>query len=265
MIWKIPKQKYRVYDRNPLDTVIVQVRFEPILRISAGDEIPTFQEAVRSSFPAFAQKQIQSLEVSLPNQVQVQQDQVFQFVRKSDSCKVELLKDNISISARNHASREQLVKDVNTVTKALSDTYPPIVTTRLGVRYVNIVDKAVISAELGREVSWPQLVKDEYLRIPAGVADLESTLFMNEITSTLDLGSLTLRYGFPLPKDPVLDPSFRFDIDRYIDGQIEVSDIPKVMHQFTDDIYGLFHTFPGIELVEWMSNSDAESSSSEVN
>ncbi len=264
MIWKIPKREYRVYDRNPLDTVIAQVRYEPILRIGAGDGIPKFQDAVRASFPAFAQKQIQALEVSLPNQVQVQQDQVFQFMRKDDICKVELVKDNVSITTRDHASRQQLVDDIETVTKALKETYAPIVTTRLGVRYVNIVDRKQISGDLGRDVSWQQLVTDEYLRIPADVADLDSTLFMNEITSPLDSGALTLRYGFPLPSDPQNEPQFRFDIDRYIEGQVDISDAPEIMRQFTDDIFGLFHTFPGIELVEWMSNSGTDATSDEV-
>lgn len=264
MIWQIPNKTYRVYDRNPLDTVIAQVRYEPILRIGAGDGVPSFQDAVRKSFPAFSQKQIQSLEVTLPNQVQVQQDQVFQFTRKEDACKVELVKDNVSISTRKHASREQLVKDVQTVTSALHNTYAPIVTSRTGVRYVNIVDREIISRDLGRDVSWDRLVADEYLRIPAEVADLKSTLFMNEITSPLESGSLTLRYGFPLPKDGQSEPQFRFDIDRYLDGEVDISEIPEIMRQFTDDIYGLFHTFPGIELVEWMSNARTDSASDEV-
>ena len=118
--------------------------------------------------------------------------------------------------------------------------------------------------ELGKETTWPRLVADEYLRIPAEVADLESTLFMNEITSPLESGSLTLRYGFPLPKDGQSEPQFRFDIDRYFEGQVDFAAVPKIMRQFTDDIYHLFHTFPGIDLVEWMSKSGGGSASDEV-
>ena len=44
-----------------------------------------------------------------------------------------------------------------------------------------------------------------------------------------------------------------FDLDRYIDGHVDTDKLHDIMTQFTDDIFSLFNTLPGIDLTEWMS------------
>ncbi len=56
-----PSRQRIIYERNPLDRVICQVRFPPILRIDS--EIPAvFQERIRKDFPEYNEKE----EVILP-------------------------------------------------------------------------------------------------------------------------------------------------------------------------------------------------------
>ena len=58
-----PEVKRVIYKKNPLDRVICQLRFAPILKIDA--EIPAdFQEMIRADFPNYSEKmthQIDSL------------------------------------------------------------------------------------------------------------------------------------------------------------------------------------------------------------
>jgi uncharacterized protein (TIGR04255 family) len=59
-----PKAPRVIYKKNPLDRVICQLRFPPILRIDTG--IPAqFQERIRKEFPDFCEKE----ELILPQQI----------------------------------------------------------------------------------------------------------------------------------------------------------------------------------------------------
>ena len=50
-----PEVERIIYDNNPLDRVICQIRFPPILRIES--ELPTnFQEQIRRDFPEYEEK-----------------------------------------------------------------------------------------------------------------------------------------------------------------------------------------------------------------
>ncbi|MCH7755956.1 TIGR04255 family protein, partial [candidate division KSB1 bacterium] len=50
-----PEVKRVIYKKNPLDRVICQLRFSPILKIDA--EIPAeFQDMIRADFPNYSEK-----------------------------------------------------------------------------------------------------------------------------------------------------------------------------------------------------------------
>ncbi len=52
MVWTLKKREDCTYERNPLVSVICQLRFHPILKVA--DQISEFQESVRGTFPAFS-------------------------------------------------------------------------------------------------------------------------------------------------------------------------------------------------------------------
>lgn len=263
MIWQLNKKERRVFDRNPLSSVVAQLRFRPILRIGEGKGVAEFQELVRQSFPGYVENEIRNLTIDLESKVSTKREKVFQFIRPEDECKVQLSSDNVLIETTKHRSRDELIHDMKIVINALTDVFSPINTQRLGVRYVNVIRKNAISQDLGRPTTWANLVSDEYLRMPAEIADLDKTSFANQVSSPMAFGAMTLRYGLVRPNfsEPA---TFNFDLDRYVDESIDIAKIPGIMTQFTDDIFSLFNTLPGIDLIEWMSNKGKATQSEEV-
>lgn len=264
MIWQIERSKHKVFARNPLDTVIAQLKFQPILRIGSGKGVPDFQDLIRKSFSGYAEGEIRNVHVGPDTQVSTKVEKVYHFLRESDSCKVQLSSDNVLLEAKDHRSRDELLEDFGVVMGALEQIYSPIDSTRFGVRYINIIRKSEIEKSLDRSVSWDGLINAEYLKMPAKITDLDRTFFANQITSPLSSGEITLRYGITKPSTKDQEPSFTFDIDRYIESTVNLGEIGDILTNFTDDIFSLFNTVPGIDLIEWMSKSRNDDKSMEL-
>jgi hypothetical protein len=135
---------------------------------------------------------------------------------------------------------------------ALNSIYGPIVTTRLGLRYVNVIDRERISGNLGRSTSWAELVAPPFGTVPSGAADLDGTLFACEVASPIaGGGAQSVRYG--LIKDTEGPPKFRLDVDRYREGPMEPGNIVASLNAFADDIFAVFMAAAGPDLLAWMS------------
>ncbi len=256
MTWQFQKISRKVYERNPLDTVVAQLKFQPILRIAAGKGIPEFQDLVRKQFPGYGEGELRSLTVSPDTKVSSKSEKVFHFVRTDDKTQVQLSADNVVIESKSHQTRECLLQDLKSVTSSLISTFAPIDTVRFGVRYINLVSLETISSELERDVTWDTVIDKEYLTIPASVADLRQTTYFNQISSPMTIGAMTLRYGL-MKSEEDSSTAFCFDIDRYIEGEISLETIGDTLIEFTDDIFSLFSTLPGKDLLDWMSLSKA--------
>lgn len=132
--------------------------------------------------------------------------------------------------------------------------YGIVATTRLGLRYVDIIDRKRISDDLGRAVAWEGLVKESFLRVPTGLATPDDTHFVSEVTSPMEEGLQTVRFGLVRDEDGL--SRFRLDVDRYIEGMVPDAEILERLHPFTDDIFSLFVAAAGPDLAEWMKGGE---------
>ena len=236
-------------------SVICQLRFHPILKVN--ENISTFQERVRASFPAFSRNTASVLNVQTPaGGFEVQHEQQFLFRKADSSSTMTLTTGSLAIENHRHLNRDGLFADVLMATQALQDTWAPVSPVRLGLRYVNIFDRAKIASELGREVTWSEVVTDKFLALPNGLASLDDIAFVSEVRGpvTGSEGAMTLRYG--LIAEPDGSKKFRFDMDRYLDGSFDLDSIEKKLEQFGTELFGLFREAGGPALEEWMEPQD---------
>ena len=229
--------------------MIVQLRFEPILKIAAN--IPDFQDKIRGRFPGFEQVEIQNVMMEVNGSVRLGTEQSSIFRARGEPTAVSLSKDSVSIEYTAYSERSVLASDMRLVVGALREVYDPVAPTRLGLRYVNLVDRATVEEELGRPVSWSDLFIDQFTKIPSDLADLNDTLFFSEVTSALPRGKMTLRYGLR-PEPPVGDVRFRLDTDRYLDGPFPLDDVEALLTDFSSELFQVFMTAAGASLLEWM-------------
>lgn len=250
MAWRIERAEHRVFRRNPLLAVVVDLRFHPILKLA--DQVADFQERVRATFPVFqeATNQVVSLQPFGP--VAMKQEKLFQFWKVDGSATLTLTTSSLTLESRRHADRGALFKDAETGFGALLGLHSAVTATRLGLRYVNQIDQAQIQSELGRATTWQRLVSDRFLAVPTGLADLDdATFFACEVASSFDRGSLVARYGM-LRDGTDNRAKFRLDVDRYVDVPFEAREISGLLTTFSDDIFSLFVAAMGSDLRIWM-------------
>jgi uncharacterized protein (TIGR04255 family) len=264
LLKKVPRQTFR---RNSLAVVILQLRFHPILKVT--ERIADFQERVRPRFPGFDVVESQNIDVTSAG-IQVRDETAHRFLAESEPTTVALSTSSVSIEYGAHQSREILLGDAETVLSALEAVYEPIVPKRLGLRYVNLINKRNISSALGRAVGWRDLLTRNFSETPGGLAELDDvTTFMSEVTSPCDRGRMTVRYGIVPARvqlAPLLmtseaspEPQFRLDTDRYIEGSLKFNEVRALASDFVEDIFQVFMTAAGPALVEWMDQGAASS------
>lgn len=164
----IPEAPRVIYKRNPLDQVICQLRFPPILRIDA--EIPAnFQEKIRKGFPHYSEVPFKmelppALQGKIPPQAV---DQVFNALRSSgnknheftsadENWKVNLSRTFIALTARNYERWEQFREKLELPFNALIDTYGLDNFSRIGLRYVDVFRRSSLGLD---GVGWEQLLQ----------------------------------------------------------------------------------------------------------
>lgn len=250
MGWNVPPQEHKVFERNPLVAVVVELRFHPVLKIP--DRIADFQEAVRGTFPAFQEVQRQLVNLGPVGPIELRNERLFNMAKADDSATLTLSTSSLALESRRHEHRENFIADAKVGIDALLGIFGSVVPTRLGLRYVDVIDRARIEADLGKPATWESLVSSKFLAVPTGFADLEGTLFACEVASSMPSGGRqTIRYG--LVEDVDKQPKFRLDVDRYVEGAIDPGELVPSLKSFATDIFSVFAAAMGPALSDWMA------------
>ena len=251
MSWSVPPQAHRIYARNPLVAVVVELRFFPILQVP--QRIADFQDHVRSTFPGYQDLTRSVVTMGPMAPVDVREEKLFSFNKADGTTTLSLTTTALTVECRRHQTRDTFIEDTKVGVDSLSRTYGGVVPARLGLRYVDIIDRRVIENDLGRTCTWSALIAEKFLRVPSELADLDRTLFACEVASPMMAGGgMTVRHG--LVQDSDGTTKFRLDVDRYLDGPIEVDAIVGQLATFADDIFAVFVQCMGPELEAWMSD-----------
>jgi len=254
--WTLKQVECETYGRNSLAAVIVQLRFRPVLKIKEGTGIAQFQEKIRERFPGYDTVEVQELEIT-PAGMQMRQDGAHRFHADDEPTTLSLDTQALTLEYKAHKSRDHLLKDLSLVMAALEGVYAPIVPVRLGVRYVNLIRKALISTDLGRSVGWKELLTERFVTVPGGIAELDdTTTFKVEMISPHTRGKMAVRYGVAVqpqpPPRPLPEQVFRLDTDRFIEAPFKSSEVTPLAKDFVQDIFHVFATAAGPALKEWM-------------
>lgn len=248
MSWSVPRQDHRVFVRNPLVAVVVELRFFPILKIP--ESVPDFQEEVRGVFPAFQEVTRQFVNLGPIGPVEVRSERLFNLHKPDQSATLTLSTASLTLESRRHDERKTFIAEAKLGVDALRKLYGHLVPTRLGLRYVNVIDKERIEADLGRATTWPSLIAAPFLAVPTGLADLKNTVFACEVGSSMAVGGQTVRYALVPDGDGRL--KYRLDADRYIENAVDPSQIVELLGTFADDLFAVFVAAMGPDLSAWM-------------
>jgi uncharacterized protein (TIGR04255 family) len=136
-----PVSQRVIYEKNPLEEVICQLRFPPILRIDT--EIPAaYQERIRHEFPLFTESQDEESRLGIPpeiarflsGEIQVRVGKSSQFLSADKKWMVTLTRDFMALSTPNYERWERFKERLRKPFDALVSYYQPVFFTRVGLR-----------------------------------------------------------------------------------------------------------------------------------
>ena len=147
-----------IYDRNPLIEVVFQARFPRYLTIET--EPPSeFQKRIFKEFPIYEQRQVFQIMLSagpLEQRPAETQGTNHAFLTPDKLYSVILASDNLMVSCSRYSRWEDFTRVASAILKAFCETYRLPIFTRLGLRYVNVLDRDKLGLS-GRR--WSELLK----------------------------------------------------------------------------------------------------------
>ncbi len=160
-----------IYKKNPLDEVICQLKFPPVLKIDS--ELPArFQESLRGDYPLFQEAspafsdllgrglppevgKLINLEMSIPLA-----GKVYHFISAHEKWKVGLAREFIALSTGSYVRWEEFRAKMEQVVSILVNEYSPSFFVRIGLRYRDVIRRSVLDL---RDVHWSELLKPQIL------------------------------------------------------------------------------------------------------
>jgi len=155
-----------IYKKNPLDRVICQLRFPPILKIDT--EIPSeFQDKIRKDFPNFLEKP--GIEVEIPQNIKGKipievlnqffhrfANKNYEFSSEDGQWQVNLTRTFLAFASKKYERWEDFKSKLINSLMALIDVYNPSFFSRIGLRYIDVINRKVLG--LG-DVEWDELLQ----------------------------------------------------------------------------------------------------------
>ena len=233
--------------RAPLERVLTQLRFSPILLLQKEDAVSSFQEQIRSAYPVSAPEG-SPLQIG-PISLQMQGHTVWRFADKRGDAwtwRLSLSVDFLSLETRAYVSRADFVERLRIALEALDRVATNPAYQRLGVRYVDRVQGDCVG-DIGKMVKPPMLgvIGDKELQ-PHVVQSL------SQATYRCKEGQLLARWG-QLPANASHDPnimnpvdskSWILDLDVFSiipdEAQLDAQGIVSMAHGLAERAYAYF-------------------------
>ena len=250
--WTLTEHPLKTFGKNTLATVVVQLRFHPILKTT--EHYADFQEKLRPRFPGYEAVETQMFEMNFgptagPAGV-VRSEKAHRFLAVDEPTVAALDTTSVSIEYAAHKERATLIKDFALVLDALK-AYGPV-PVRLGLRYVNVIEQKRLATHFGSEIPWAELLTPAFATIPGGLAAIDTaTNYLADVTAPRDPGKMTVKYGLLLARG-AKEQHFRLDTDRFVEGPVKIEEVSGLLERFSDDIFQVFMMAAGPKLIEWM-------------
>lgn len=226
-------QKDRViYQNNQLAEVVCQLRFPTILTVGAREPVD-FQEAIRHTFPRYAQRQDQLPPklVNVPGQPPRMEQQKpvvnHQFLTADGGYRINLTQNFISLASTKYTRWEEFARMMDKPLASFIKIYAPSYFERVGLRYINAISRRNLGLE---ETPWAQLLEPQYLGLLASedVPEQAFSRCSQDVDAAIPGGCrMKLHVGPGMIKrgndDSDKEVKLIFDLDVFMGGNVPVN------------------------------------------
>jgi len=224
------------YGKTALKTVVMQLRFNPILKIA--QELPaSFQEAIRPSFPKYGREESIGMPFelsSLPGNPAISPlrfaggPTVWRFKTEDEKWTVGLSVDFISLETGNYSHFSDFESKASLIIEALHNIYGVDAYTRVGLRYINLFSSDTFGGE------WITLFNPSLL---GPKADPTIGRYVRDFKEVLILGdeqwTITIQHGTE-------NGTYRLDLDHATEANIRRAQLATCLRSFNSRIYQVF-------------------------
>jgi len=216
-----PKSQRVVFAINPLAEVVCQLTFPRMLELD--QDIPVeFQKAIRKTFPVASSSSGVEFEFSAEaggQPIGQRLRQTYMFSGDGTGLTVTLCSSFVALTATTYTRWEQFREALHLVLRALVTNYDVPFFQRIGLRYVDIVDRSALGLE---NVPWSELVRGELLGLSAApeVSSSEVTELSSTSVLKTERGSVRVTSGFARRSDSG-NLGFLIDSDFFAERRVE--------------------------------------------
>jgi uncharacterized protein (TIGR04255 family) len=228
----VPDAPRVIYEVSPLDEVICQLRFPPILRIDAESPVK-FQETLRGPYPFYESRSAirlpagvseglaQMISVDLPNAGAKSHE----FASRDRVWNVKLNRHFLALTCHRYDRWENFRSRLAEAVGALEKEYNPSFYTRIGLRYRNVIRRSRLP-DKEPPWKWSDLIQPWIAGLlgRSEVCDaVIDTKAMAQFLLRDEVSRCTLNYG-SIVEEPSQEVVFVIDADCFIEQQTEPTD-----------------------------------------
>ncbi len=241
-----PKSDRIIFAKNPLQRVICQLRFPEILKI-ASEPPSNFQDRIRSQYPyyegenQYLPEEFSRIVEQLSNigSLKTPEGPNHKFASENKKKYVNLTQGFIALTDNGYKSWENFSQEMNLVAEALDEEYKPNFYTRIGLRYIDIIEREKIGLD---GIAWSELLN------PALIGLLGDTTLQTapsriiseaefDIVDIKGLSKVRLRHGLSYKNN---QEQYLIDTDCYTEERSEFDAIPSILKSFNRTAGDLF-------------------------
>jgi len=233
-----------VFSTNPLEEVICQLRFPSIIKMDA-ESLFQFQETVRDQYPLYNPQT--AVPIGLPPELTgvLGKDFPFaggqtthQFGSIDERFTLTLNRDSIALVRRGYERWEEFRERLEGGLTALYKHYPPVLFTRIGLRYKNVIRRSKLGLA---PANWSDLLMP-WIAGPYSSSDMRDDTESNFAQMLLRLrdnrGKVLVNCGMVKDKD---EQCYLIDADFFLDHKTEVSLVLDCIDHLNRESGRFFH------------------------
>jgi uncharacterized protein (TIGR04255 family) len=244
-----PARERIIYDKNPLETVVCQLRFPSILKIDA--ELPAkFQDRIRAEYPLLKQQSLLAGGLKLPPElskllgegllpVAGGGQQAYDFSAADSQWQVSLTRESVALTAKRYQRWEEFRGRLVNVRAAFEEIYTPSCYSRIGLRYQDVIRRSVLNL---KDVEWAKLL-EPHIAGELGAPNIAGATQVAKRELLIKLedgqGQVKIQHGLARASDTD-EVCYVIDADFFTDQRTELQDASGKLAHFNVEAARLF-------------------------
>lgn len=232
------------YEKPFLKEVIVRVDLSSPIRDIGKKLPPPVASRIANRFPIVEPKKGIEEEMQFsPSEMHRKRSEftIWNYFGLEREKRVSIAPDHIVAVYRLYKTFEKLYEDFIDIMDALTNSYPDFRGRRVGLRYINVINEQ--SSGLTDPFSWNEYINSGMLGLFSHFTDRPT---LNRIFHIVELRyeGVNVKYQFGMPNPdfpaPIKKPYFVLDLDGYVDGSQDLSEIGTSINRAHEKIQELY-------------------------